>query len=203
MRLKLVRAAEWFIQYLMVEAPGVLAVSATVRHHVRIWSDADGATKWIAVVLLEAVGTLHWTRMQKPDWLLQVLLTRGVNYIGFRSVGFFFCHRHVARVSVPVLGVGVVAHLGVMYSLLRAVAEPRKCISGWAVFGCKPWPLTPAFTSLGWRRRRPSPMALRVNRFASWKSSRRCGVNLFYPLGHKSRGRFDLPVWSPAWAWPG
>ena len=85
MRLKLVRGAEWFIQYLMLEAPIVLAVSDKVRPHVRIWSDAAGATKWIAVVLLDAVGTLHWTRMQTPDWLLQVLLTRGDNYIGVQE----------------------------------------------------------------------------------------------------------------------
>ena len=120
MRLKLVRAAEWFIQYLMLEAPIVLAVSDKVRPHVRIWSDAAGATKWIAVVLLDAVGTLHWTRMQTPDWLLQVLLTRGDNYIGVQECLAFLlaigtwpelvCQ---SRVSV------FIDHLGVMYSFVK------------------------------------------------------------------------------------
>ena len=82
---RLQQAANWFIIYLGRRRPALRFVITETRQHVRTWSDAAGASQWVAAVL--QVGPLwYWTRIQTPDWLWQQLLTREDHQIGFQEL---------------------------------------------------------------------------------------------------------------------
>ena len=68
----------------MERPPARIPVSDSDRRHVRTWSDAAGASRWIAAVM-EEDGAFWWTRLLVPPEIWEQLLPREDDQIGVQE----------------------------------------------------------------------------------------------------------------------
>ena len=80
----LVWAVNWFIRYLTLR-PSAVRRGVTPRPLLVSWSDAAGASTWIAAVV-RWKGTFFWTRVKTPRHILQQLTPREDSQIGFQEL---------------------------------------------------------------------------------------------------------------------
>ena len=71
----------WWCQYLRVRPLSVHRADGCSRPQVITWSDAAGASRWIAAVV-HVNGTFYWTRMLTPQAIWDQLIPRDDNQIG-------------------------------------------------------------------------------------------------------------------------
>ena len=84
MTLWLVAACLWWISYLEIRPPSVFSAVKRRRHSI-IWTDAAGASRWIAAVLF-VDGKWLWTRMIVPESVWDCFLTRKDDQIGMQEL---------------------------------------------------------------------------------------------------------------------
>jgi hypothetical protein len=77
-------AALWFIHYLKVR-PQAVRRGVTPRPLLVSWSDAAGASTWVAAVV-RWEGRFLWTRIQTPQNILNQLTAREDSQIGFQEL---------------------------------------------------------------------------------------------------------------------
>ena len=80
----LVRAIGWWLAYLRHRPPARHSGALTRRSFIA-GTDASGADRWLAAVLLDAAGSCWYTRCQTPQWLWDQLLPRGDHQIGVKE----------------------------------------------------------------------------------------------------------------------
>ena len=116
---RLHQAAEWFDAYLQVCPAAARRCKATERTQCVTWSDAAGATRWVAAVL-EAGGQYFWTRMQTPDFVWGQLLDRGDSQIGFQEMlGLLLVWETFQSWLAGALWVSFVDNDGVLHAVMK------------------------------------------------------------------------------------
>ena len=117
------RSAEWFLAYLSHSPVSVRRGVDHSRPCVVTWSDAAGASRWVAAVV-HVGGQFWWTRCQTSDAIWNQLLDRGDHQIGFQELlgillvwGTF---QHLLRES---LWLAFVDNDGVLHALIGGAAE--------------------------------------------------------------------------------
>ena len=78
-------ALAWWLAYLLERPVVWISVYRESRPHLRTWTDASGADRWIAAVL-ECKGQWLYTRMQTPQIVWAQLLERRDNQIGLQEL---------------------------------------------------------------------------------------------------------------------
>ena len=84
MTLWLVAACWWWISYLNLRPPSLFSAIKKRRHSI-IWTDAAGASRWIAAVLFVDNQWL-WTRMIVPESVWECFLARNDDQIGMQEL---------------------------------------------------------------------------------------------------------------------
>ncbi|CAK0791838.1 unnamed protein product, partial [Prorocentrum cordatum] len=81
----LLQAAAWWLEYL-AEVPAIVhSVPDATRRHVHLWTDAAGASRWLAAVLRVDRRWL-FTRTQLGESIWRQLLPRGNHHIGLQEL---------------------------------------------------------------------------------------------------------------------
>ena len=78
---QMIQAAEWWIGYFALSAVSIISCGGTDRRVVRAWTDAAGASRWLAAVLHTEVG-FFWTRALLPQLIWDQFLPREDEQIG-------------------------------------------------------------------------------------------------------------------------
>ena len=99
------------------------------------WTDASGADRWLAAVLLDAAGSCWYTRCQTPQWLWDQLLPRGDHQIGIQEalavLLFFATFRETLADSVVTV---YVDNSGVMHNYVNGGSKAPETNAMIAVF---------------------------------------------------------------------
>ena len=82
---RLLQSARWFHAYLEKCPFSVRRVRTEHAAQCITWSDAAGATKWVAAIA-SVQGQYFWTRLKTPDDVWEQLLDRGDFQIGFQEL---------------------------------------------------------------------------------------------------------------------
>ena len=80
----LIAACWWWIAYLKLRPPSLFS-AAKRRKHAIIWTDAAGASRWIAAVIFIG-GKWYWTRMIVPECVWDCFLARRDDQIGMQEL---------------------------------------------------------------------------------------------------------------------
>ena len=113
------RAAQWFSQYLRQPPVTARRGRASGRPRVVTWSDAAGASRWVAAVV-QVGGRFWWSRLQTPASVWNLLLDRGDNQIGFQELlGVLFVWETFKHMLQGALWLAFVDNDGVLHSLTR------------------------------------------------------------------------------------
>ena len=81
----LCRAADWWLQCLPMSPKFVHRAVSASRPTVRTWTDAAGASRWLAAVAWTGSRWL-WTRLRVPDAVWAQLLPRNDEHIGMQEL---------------------------------------------------------------------------------------------------------------------
>ena len=113
------RSALWFRQYLAQPPLSVRRGCSVARPVVVTWSDAAGASRWVAAVA-SVNGEYFWTRMQTPDVVWKLLLDRGDNQIGFQELlGLLLAWGTFHHMLKGALWIAFVDNDGVLHAVTR------------------------------------------------------------------------------------
>ena len=113
------RAAVWFTNYLRQPPLTTRKGRACDRPCVVTWSDAAGASRWVAAVV-HVGGRFWWSRLQTPDSVWSLLLDRGDHQIGFQELlGVLFVWETFKDKLKGALWLAFVDNDGVMHALTR------------------------------------------------------------------------------------
>jgi hypothetical protein len=116
-------SALWFVAYLRLGLTAARAVGDEVRPRVLTWTDAAGASRWLAALVL-VEGRFFWTRLLTPPEVWAQLLERGDNQIGVQeALAVILClatfHEHL----VGVRWYGFIDNSGVMHNFLKGSSK--------------------------------------------------------------------------------
>jgi hypothetical protein len=78
-------AIGWWRGYLSLGKKSLYQVDRSLREHVRLWTDASGADRWLAGVL-ETQGRWYWTNYRVPDELWDLFNERNDDQIGMQEL---------------------------------------------------------------------------------------------------------------------
>lgn len=113
------QSAEWFLKYLSHSPLSVRRGLASHRPLVRTWSDAAGATRWVAAVVCVG-GSFWWTRVQTPPKVWDLLLDRGDHQIGFQELlGVLLVWGTFSHLMNGALWMAFVDNDGVLHALTK------------------------------------------------------------------------------------
>ena len=79
------QAAGWWVSYFAMKPVSAIACGGRERKVVHAWTDAAGASRWIAAIIRTEAG-FFWTRSRLPDALWDQFLPRGDEQIGSQEL---------------------------------------------------------------------------------------------------------------------
>ena len=81
----MLQAAGWWVTYFAMKPVSAISCGGQERKTVHAWTDAAGASRWIAAVIRTEEG-FFWTRSRLPDVLWDQFLPRGDEQIGSQEL---------------------------------------------------------------------------------------------------------------------
>ena len=77
-------SCRWWVEYLKARPRAIHWTKALARRHAIMWTDAAGATRWMAAVIVFA-NKFYWTRWKCSDEVWNLLTEREDNQIGVQE----------------------------------------------------------------------------------------------------------------------
>ena len=118
MSVQLTNAATWWVQYLAAGHRCSRSVNQLSRPTVMMWSDAAGASRWLAAFCLLPDQRWYWTRLLLPDSIWNQLLDRSDHQIGYQEFLAVILGLHTFDIHACLLW-SFIDNQGVLSSLVK------------------------------------------------------------------------------------
>ena len=116
---RLLQSATWFMAYLERCPFSVRRSRRTDTPQCVTWSDAAGATRWVAAIV-SVHGQYFWTRLKTPEAIWEQLLDRGDFQIGFQELlGLLLAWGTFGHLLARTCWVAFVDNDGVLHAVMK------------------------------------------------------------------------------------